>query len=174
MVQKYVGIQTKWNINIFVVQMREIKAFSKYLKNYKSNIGLNVVFNILYVIFSVFSLTIVMPFLDIIFHPDKGVNQAPEFAFSIDALKDYLNYVVTLQIEQYSSREAGLIFLAIAITSIFFLKNLFRFLAQYFLAPIRNGVVRDIRIQLNKTLEVQAHKSISIHRLQLQFLQNPQ
>ena len=50
--------------------MREIKAFSKYLKNYKFNIGLNVVFNILYVIFSVFSLTIVMPFLDIIFHPD--------------------------------------------------------------------------------------------------------
>ena len=132
--------------------MREIKAFSKYLKNYKFNIGLNVVFNILYVIFGLFSLTIVMPFLDIIFHPDKAVNQAPEFAFSIDALKDYLNYLVTLQIEQYSSREAGLIFLAIAITTVFFLKNLFRFLAQYFLAPIRNGVVRDIRIQLNNKM----------------------
>ena len=93
-----------------------------------------------------------MPFLDIIFHPDKGVNALPKFAFSIDALKDYLNYIVTQQINQYHSKEAGLIFLAILITVIFFLKNLFRFLAQYFLAPIRNGIVRDIRIKLNNKI----------------------
>ncbi len=132
--------------------MREIKAFSKYLKNYKSYIGLNIVFNIFYVLFGIFSLTVVMPFLDIIFHPDNEVHEAPAFALNIDTLKDYLNYVVTLQIEHYNSKEAGLIFLAIFITSIFFLKNLFRFLAQYFLAPIRNGVVRDIRIQLNNKM----------------------
>lgn len=132
--------------------MREVKAFSKYLKNYKSYIGLNVIFNIFYVLFSVFSLTVVMPFLDIIFHPDKAVMQAPEFAFNIDTLKDYLNYIVTQQIERYNSQEAGLIFLAIFITTIFFLKNLFRFLAQFFLAPIRNGVVRDIRVQLNNKM----------------------
>lgn len=130
--------------------MREITAFTKYLKHYKGLISLNVLFNVLYVVFSVFSLTVVMPFLDIIFHPDNGVNELPKFAFTIDALKDYLNYIVTQQINRYNSKEAGLIFLAIFITSIFFLKNLFRFLAQYFLAPIRNGVVRDIRIQLNK------------------------
>ena len=76
----------------------------------------------------------------------------PKFAFSIDALKDYLNYIVTQQINQYNSKEAGLIFLAILITVIFFLKNLFRFLAQYFLAPIRNGIVRDIRIKLNNKI----------------------
>lgn len=93
-----------------------------------------------------------MPFLDIIFHPDNGVKEAPAFAFNIDTLKDYLNYIVTIQIEQYNSKEAGLIFLAVFITSIFFLKNMFRFLAQYFLAPIRNGVVRDIRIQLNNKM----------------------
>ncbi|MDA8979915.1 ABC transporter ATP-binding protein/permease [Chitinophagales bacterium] len=132
--------------------MREITAFTKYLKHYKGLISLNVLFNVFYVVFSVFSLTVVMPFLDIIFHPDKGVNILPKFAFSIDALKDYLNYIVTQQINQYNSKEAGLIFLAILITVIFFLKNLFRFLAQYFLAPIRNGIVRDIRIKLNNKI----------------------
>ena len=132
--------------------MREITAFTKYLKHYKGLISLNVLFNVFYVVFSVFSLTVVMPFLDIIFHPDKGVNTLPKFAFSIDALKDYLNYIVTQQINQYNSKEAGLIFLAILITGIFFLKNLFRFLAQYFLAPIRNGIVRDIRIKLNNKI----------------------
>ena len=132
--------------------MREITAFTKYLKHYKGLISLNVLFNVFYVVFSVFSLTVVMPFLDIIFHPDKGVNALPKFAFSIDALKDYLNYIVTQQINQYHSKEAGLIFLAILITVIFFLKNLFRFLAQYFLAPIRNGIVRDIRIKLNNKI----------------------
>ncbi len=132
--------------------MKEITAFNKYFKNYKKLITLNVVFNIFYVLFGIFSLTVVMPFLDIIFHPDNGVTEAPAVEFSIDTLKDYLNYIVTLQIQKYNSREAGLIFLAIFITSIFFLKNLFRFLAQYFLAPIRNGIVRDIRVQLNNKI----------------------
>lgn len=132
--------------------MKELGAFIKYFKNYKAYLGLNIIFNIFYVFFSVFSLTVVMPFLDIIFHPDKGVTSLPQFAFTIDVLKDYLNYIVTYQIQKYESKEAGLIFLAILITLIFFFKNLFRFLAQYFLAPIRNGVVKDLRIQLNNKI----------------------
>lgn len=132
--------------------MKEITAFTKYFKNYKKYIGLNITFNVFHVLFSVFSLTVVMPFLDIIFHPDKGVTSAPNFEFTIDALKDFLNYIVTIQIQKYDSKEAGLIFLAMFITIIFFLKNFFRFLAQYFLAPIRNGIVRDIRIQLNNKI----------------------
>jgi subfamily B ATP-binding cassette protein MsbA len=132
--------------------MKEITAFTKYFKNYKKHIGLNITFNVFHVLFSVFSLTVVMPFLDIIFHPDNGVTSVPPFELSIDTLKDYLNYIVTLQIQEYNSKEAGLIFLAIFITVLFFLKNLFRFLAQYFLAPIRNGIVRDIRDQLNNKI----------------------
>lgn len=130
--------------------MKELTAFNKYLKNYKGEIALNIIFNIIYVVLGVFSLTVVMPFLDIIFHPERGVTTMPTFGLNIDFLKDFLNYLVTSQISKYDSKEAGLIFLAILTTLVFLLKNLFRFLAQYFLAPIRNGVVRDIRNELNE------------------------
>jgi subfamily B ATP-binding cassette protein MsbA len=41
-----------------------------------------------------------------------------------------------------------LIIICIAVVILFFIKNFFRYLAMYFMAPIRNGVVRDIRNQL--------------------------
>lgn len=132
--------------------MKEIKDFAKYLKSYKGLIALNVIFNVLFVFFSVFSLTVVMPFLHILFNPQAGVPQAPKFAFDVNTLKDYLNYLVTSQIHKYDSVEAGLIFLALFVTLVFFLKNMFRFLAQYYLAPIRNGIVRDIRVHLNNKI----------------------
>ena len=34
----------------------------------------------------------------------------------------------------------------------FFLKNLFRYLALYFLTPIRNGIIHDLRMDLSKKL----------------------
>ncbi len=132
--------------------MNEVKKFFKYFANYKVDITLNIFFNIWFVLFSIFSLTVVMPFLDIIFHPENSIVVAPEIRADINTLKDYLNYLVSKQINKYNSKEAGLIFLALFISSIFFLKNLFRFLAQYFIAPVRNGVVRDIRVQLNNKI----------------------
>ncbi|MCB0509602.1 MAG: ABC transporter ATP-binding protein, partial [Bacteroidetes bacterium] len=135
--------------------MKELSSFNKYFKNYKHLIVLNVVFNLLYVFFNVFSFATVMPFLDIIFHPDQGVKVLPKFALDINVLKDTFNYYITLVISKYDSKEAGLIFLALLVSLIFFLKNISRFLAQYFMAPIRNGVVKDIRVALhNKILSL--------------------
>jgi subfamily B ATP-binding cassette protein MsbA len=43
--------------------------------------------------------------------------------------------------------------LCLGIVILFFLKNLFRYLAMYFLAPVRNGVVSDLRQKVyNKIL----------------------
>jgi ATP-binding cassette, subfamily B, bacterial MsbA len=41
-----------------------------------------------------------------------------------------------------------LIFLSLVIIMMSFFKNIFHYLAMYYLAPIRNGVVRDIRNQI--------------------------
>jgi len=132
--------------------MKEISSFNKYFKNYKGLIALNILFNMLYVFFNVFSFATVMPFLDIIFHPDQGIKELPQFSLDVNTLKDTFNYYVTFIISKYDSKEAGLIFLAILVTIVFFLKNFSRFLAQYFMAPIRNGVVRDIRLALNNKI----------------------
>jgi subfamily B ATP-binding cassette protein MsbA len=39
-------------------------------------------------------------------------------------------------------------YIAISIVVLFFLKNLFRYLGMFFLAPLRNGVVKDIRNEM--------------------------
>ena len=47
-------------------------------------------------------------------------------------------------------------FICILVLTTFFFRNLFRYLALYFLTPIRNGIVHDLRIDLHK-------KIISLH-----------
>lgn len=121
----------------------------KYLKNYKLYAGLNIAFNLLFVVFSIFSLATVIPFLNIIFEQTEPVYEKPEFKLSLNVLLDTFSYYLTIIIDNYESKEAGLVFISMVVIVTFFFKNLFRYLARHFVIPIRNGVVRDIRIELN-------------------------
>ena len=56
-------------------------------------------------------------------------------------------YHIEQMIGQVGDMQA-LLYIAFIIVAMFFLKNLFRYFANFFLAPIRNGVVRDIRNEL--------------------------
>lgn len=132
--------------------MTQFLDLLKYLKNYKLSAGLNIAFNFLYTVFSFASLGGVLPFIDILFNPDNLVTVKPEWAFSVETFKNYLDFYISKVIMQYDSKEAGLIFIAILIISLFFLKNLFRYFAQFFLASIRNGIVKDVRIALNNKI----------------------
>jgi len=132
--------------------MNEFKELLKYLKNYKISAFLNIFFNILYTIFSFASLGFVMPFFEILFNPNNLVTEVPEFGYNIESLKNLLDYYISKVIIHYDSIEAGLIFISILLIVLFFLKNLFRYLAQFYLAPIRNGIVKDIRISLNNKI----------------------
>jgi subfamily B ATP-binding cassette protein MsbA len=132
--------------------MRNFLLIIKYIKNYKLYAALNIVFNLLFVAFSIFSLATVIPFLNIIFEQTEPIRVKPEFALSLDAMLDTFTYYLTIVIDNYESKEAGLIFISIIVVVTFFLKNMFRYLARHFVIPIRNGVVRDIRIELNNKI----------------------
>jgi subfamily B ATP-binding cassette protein MsbA len=57
-------------------------------------------------------------------------------------------------IQQYG-RDGALVVVCAFLVVAFFGKNLFRYLSLYFLAPVRNGIVRDLRQKmLNKILEL--------------------
>lgn len=129
--------------------MKKIFDLLKYLKAYKGSAFLNVFFNILYTIFSFASLGAVIPFLNMLFNPNDLVLEKPEFVFEINTLKYTADYYISQIILHYDSKQAGLIFIALLVVVSFFFKNLFRYAAQFFLANIRNGVVKNIRIALN-------------------------
>ena len=47
----------------------------------------------------------------------------------------------------------ALLFICILVLITFFFRNLFRYSALYFLTPIRNGIVHDLRIDLHQNLQ---------------------
>lgn len=132
--------------------MKNIYKIFRYIKPYWGYASLNIVFNVLSVVFSLVSLTMVIPFLGLLFGTTKLVLVKPEVDMSVKTITEYFNYYVSTIIKDYGKVDA-LIFICILVIVLFFLKNFFRYLAMYFLAPARNGVVMDIRNKLyNKIL----------------------
>ena len=66
------------------------------------------------------------------------------WTISAKSLLNNFNYYLGNYIVEHGQLNA-LMLISMLVVIMFFLKNLTRYLAMYFLAPIRNGVVRDIR-----------------------------
>lgn len=117
-----------------------------YLRNYRTLVWLNILSNLLTAIFTIVSIPLLKPFFDILF--DKPIEQSDntEGGFIFSLQEDAIQYFVNIIDEQ--GKEAGLALVCGTILISFFLKNLFRYLGLFFMAPIRNGIIRDIRAQL--------------------------
>ncbi len=127
--------------------MKDIGKILKYLVPYWREGLMNIFFNLLSAIFALFSVGIAIPFLGILFQNESAVTTVGEFEVSLDYLLEYFGYYIT-QMRDARGPIQTMIFLSLLIISMSFFKNLFHFLAMYYLAPIRNGVVRDIRTQI--------------------------
>ena len=121
----------------------------KYIRPYISFAVLNIFSNVLSVLFSLVSLTMVIPFLGILFETQEKVYNPQPLSFNTEAIKDNFYAIISSTIDEKGKIEA-LLFICILVLITFFLRNLFRYLALYFLNPIRNGIVHDLRIDLHK------------------------
>ena len=124
--------------------MKNIIRIFRYLKGYKREVILNIVFNLLYVFASLFSFVMVIPFVSVLFGIIQPPELCPEFSFNKDVIIDYFAW----QLNSYSVTYG--VFKCLMIISIIyiffaFLSALFRYLGMYYLAPIRNGVIKDLR-----------------------------
>lgn len=108
---------------------------------------LNVISNIVYQVFNVVSLLLFIPFLRLLFQQEKISFEKPNYNFSKDYFQDWYNYQMGQYVESNDKLDL-LVFICITVALAFFLKNIFRYLAMYFLAPIRNGVSRDLRNEM--------------------------
>ena len=102
--------------------------------------------NFLMALFTVVSVPAIIPFLQILFNEVPKVTNPPT-AGGLSGWIEFGRYQFSLLIET-KGQETTLIYICLLIILLFFLKNLFRYLALFFMAPIRNGIVRDIRSQL--------------------------
>ncbi len=130
--------------------MSYFKDILKYERKYRKFTLLNVLFNIFYAIFNVLSVLAFIPVLGILFETDKEVVAKPMYEGFTKIggfLKDSFYYFVSEKIENEGQINT-LLFICILALSLFFLKNLFRYLASYVITFLRTGVVKDIRDEL--------------------------
>jgi subfamily B ATP-binding cassette protein MsbA len=127
--------------------MKTFLRVLKYIKSYRGYTFLNIFFNVLVVVFSLVSFVMLIPFLSLLFGRTKLVSSPPSFSLDYDTIINYLNYIISHIIESRGKVDA-LIFICLFLIITFFSRNFFRFLAIYFLANIRNGIVKDIRNQV--------------------------
>ena len=117
---------------------------------YFNLILLNTLFNFFSVVFSLFSISLIIPILGLLF----GTIEAPENPInelSSNNIKDYFySYIYNILIDKGVVNALAFICLLVGIGTI--LKNTTRYVALYCLTPIRNNVIRDIRKQLYSKL----------------------
>jgi subfamily B ATP-binding cassette protein MsbA len=140
--------------------MKKFFGILRYVKGYWRFGILNIVFNILSVVFSVFSIVMIFPFLQVLFNQNTSMLDEiirkgdPGFRFSTDGIVDYINYTLA-EAARDQGRMYVLTMICVLIIATIFLKNLFRYLGMFYIAPIREGVVRDLRNKIyKKSLEL--------------------
>ena len=135
--------------------MKKFIRIISYIREYKAYMGWYSLFITLSIVFGLFSLGMLMPFMDLIFGSTELTNASATTASgSTSNIKDIIYGFLQQSIAAHGKVQAlGWICLAIIIT--IFLKNTFLYLSYYFLAPIRNAVTRKYsRLLYEKILQL--------------------
>ena len=130
-----------------------IKQLYPYVLPYKKFAFLNIFFNILYALFSSLSFVALIPMLEVLFDAGARIYEKPVYKGISGAnvyFKEYLNYQVT----QHTGGDPvqALFYIIGLVLFLFFLKNIFSYLAIVFISLLRNGVLRDLRNMMYKKI----------------------
>jgi ABC-type multidrug transport system fused ATPase/permease subunit len=97
-------------------------------------------------LFTAVSIPAVIPFLQILFDQEPVVTKKPE-VHSIEDLVEYFKYLFSHSME-VNGKETTLVYMCVVIVVIYLLINLFRYISLFVMAPVRNGIVKDLRSKL--------------------------
>ncbi len=127
--------------------IRVLKYIAPYWVKGVSSVSLNLISTV----FSLFSFTMVIPFLGILFDNQPLVENPVEFSLNAEVIKEYFYYYLS-QIIINQGKNSALLTVSILVVVFVFFKTIFHYLSSYVMAPIRNGVMRDIRNSLNNKI----------------------
>ena len=144
--------------------MEYFKKIMRFARPYWRFIGLNIAFNVLYALFSALSFVALIPMLEVLFGTTKKVSTPPTYT-GLTNLKFYLtewmNFQVSSQVDQ--NPQNALLFSIGLILVLFFLKNLFNYLALYFITFLRNGILKDLRNALYHKIRKEKRRHLGPH-----------
>ena len=127
--------------------MKSLRAIFKYISKYPRLITAYFTFNILSALFSVISLGLLSPFLLLIFKKEDTLRVAGSDSIaSLNPINQFKEWMYSLITNGHSDKALALICLMLLGSVI--LKNIFLYTAMYFLTPIRNNIVNDMRTNM--------------------------
>lgn len=112
-------------------------------RNYKGQLGLAIVCHILMALFTIISIPLIIPFFQVLF---DRIPEAQILTTDSGVVSWFENKFVHLI--QTQGKQDALLYVCFSLVFVFFLKNFFRYFAMFFMAPVRNGIVKDLRSQL--------------------------
>lgn len=124
-----------------------LKKIFPFIAPFRSNAIWNVVFNVLYALFSTLSFISLIPMLEVLFKETKVVLEKPTYdglGNLLSYAKDNLYYYVSYYLNNDGPQYALMIVVALVIST-FLLKNVFNYLASLHLTLLKNGVLKDLR-----------------------------
>ena len=134
--------------------MKKFIRIISYIKEYKAYMGLYTLFISLSIVFSLFSLSMLVPFMDLIFGSNELSGVVKVTSANSGGFKDTVYSFLQNSIAQYG-KVAALGWICFGIITAVLFKNLFLYLSFYFLAPIRNAVTRKYsKLLYNKILQL--------------------
>jgi len=120
----------------------------RFVSPYKKFLGWAVFLNLLSAVFNIFSFTLLIPILQILFKMDNKVYEFIPWDAAGEGLKDIavnnFYYYVTRMIE-INGPSLTLLFLGLFLAFMTLLKTSCYFASSAVMIPLRTGVVRDIR-----------------------------
>jgi subfamily B ATP-binding cassette protein MsbA len=130
--------------------MEYLKKLSRFIIPYKRYGILNIVCNIFYALFSTLAMVSLMPMINVLFGESEKVYEQPVYTGFSDIksyASDSVNYFITSTTDAHGSQRA-LLYMIVLIISLFLLKNIFNYLALFFITFFRNGVLQDLRNEI--------------------------
>lgn len=132
--------------------MDYFKKIFRFARPYRQYAVLNVICNILYALFATLSMVSLIPMITVLFGEAENITTPPVYegiGHLKSFLEDYLNYYITTTGNSRGPEYTLGVMVAIII-SLFLLKNLFNYLAMFFITFLRNGVLKDLRNAMYK------------------------
>ena len=130
------------------------KILTRYVRPYRKYLGGSVVLNILSAVFNIFSFSLLIPILQILFkvNEESYVLIPWHKGMGFSELLNNGYYYVSLMVEQ-SGPSRVLLLMCLAFSAITLIKTACYFGSNAVMVPLRTGVVKDIRMQIyNKIL----------------------
>ncbi len=134
--------------------MKSLRVIFRYVSKYPKLIFSYFTFNVLSNLFSVISLGLLSPFLLLIFKKNDTLSTIatnPGFSAKLNPV-NFLKVWLYEMIKTPAGEIKALAVICLSVLAAIILKNIFLYMSIYFITPIRNSVINDMRSRMFKKI----------------------